>query len=250
MNKLNYRVLFIEDNPNTISYILDMMEDLDFIAKSPVVLSSPEEGFNYLRQEEVDILFLDMDFGREDINGLKLFGMLSNPPVTVACTAYTSYAFDRHEVGIDEYISKLIGFKAFERVMRKVVAMVDAKEERERREIDKLLLLDVMGTEVELLVKDIYFARVDDKIVTVMTEYDSHSFKMSLIKFKNLLPIEDFSKPHGSYLVSLSKVSGVNRKQVYFKEPSIREIITISQEFNASFKHALKLFQQRKKTTK
>ena len=247
MKKLVYHILLMDDKPDTLIYVLSMLNDLPFVSPSPRVISDIEEGYAYIRENEVDILLLDMDFGRADINGIKFFGLLHNPPVTVGCTSYSEYAFDRHEVGMDEYISKLISFKAFEKVMRRMADLVDAKVDRECREVDKLVLQDLTGKEIELGVKDICFAQVQNNITTVVMEHAQYSFKMSLKKFKSLLPANDFSRPHSSYLVALGKVTAITGRQVYLDSKQTNDPIPVSQELNKEFRHALELYRQKRK---
>ncbi len=245
MRKSVYRVLLLDDRPDTLFYILDMLNDLVFIGE-PVVISDMEEGLTYIRENEVDILFLDMDFGRTDLDGPLLLGMIAEPPVTIACSSSVDYVFRAEEVGIYKYISKTISFKALERMMHAAVGEVDRSEEARRRNVVTLRLRDCVGREVKLEVAEIYYAQVCNNMVTVYTGEKEFEFKISLKKFSEMLPIDHFSRPHHSYLVALDKVATVIERKVYLEGARSDVQLAVSQECNVAFKHALKLFRQRR----
>ncbi|MFD2555057.1 LytR/AlgR family response regulator transcription factor [Sphingobacterium tabacisoli] len=244
MKKLSYQVLLLDDKPETLHYILDMLHDLPFIAK-PMVLSDLEEAFLYLKDNEVDILFLDMDFGRTDLDGVRFLGMINRPPLTIACSSTSGYVFDAHEVGIYKYIGKTISFKALERILKDAAEEADRKEERERRDIVKLELIDVSGREVMLQVADIYYAQVSNNVVTVYTAQEEFEFKISLREFDAQLPVDRFSRSHFSFLVALDRVEKIEGKKVHLTGAHSKSPLPISQEYNKGFRHALEQYRQR-----
>lgn len=243
MKKLFYQLLFLDDRPDTLVYIMDMLSDLPFIA-TPVVLSNMEEALVYIRDNEVDVLLLDMDLGRQDLNGPRFMAMLAKPPVTIACSAHTDYVFEATEAGAFKYISKTIGFNALERIMRAAVEEADRKADLERRDIVTLELMDTMGREVVLQVAELCYAQVSNNVVTVYMDTEEYEFKMALSKLSNLLPAERFGRAHCSYLVALDRVVEVRQRKVYLRGTYSTHQIPVSQECSKEFKHALDLFRQ------
>lgn len=243
MRKLTYKLLLLDDQPGSLRYILNMLADLPFIAE-PVLIDNLEEAFDYLKENEVDILFLDMDFRREDMSGIHFLRTLKNPPLTVACSAYTEFVFETVEVGIRLYIGKVISFNIFEEIMLDLVEEVDRKAEGERRDVKVLAFSDVLGNEISLVVDDIFYAEVDNNIVTVVTGDEEYKFKMSLKALQLRLPADAFVRIHNSFLVSLAKVVTVQRRQVYFSGQRSAVVLRVTQEYYKEFKHALMLYKQ------
>lgn len=244
MRKARYKVLIVDDIPESTFYIQTMLEDLPFISKQDItILSCPLEAMRHIREEEVDILFVDMDLGLKDINGLKFVGMLSNPPVMLACSAHSDYVFDAVEYGFFRYIGKNPSFQAFQSLMLAVIEEVDIKAEKDRRAIDELCLKDLGQQEVSFRVDEIYYAIINDKILTIYLEGRVLMVKMTLTAFKKMLPMYDFAKPHNSYLVSLGKVHNATDNQVYFVGGREQETLAISQEFRKEFKEELQRYR-------
>lgn len=242
MKKLVYKILCLDDKPDTLQYILQMLEDIPFVDVERVV-SDPMEALLHMKSNEVDILLLDMDLGMAEMNGVTFANMLNDPPVIIACSSYSQYVFEAADADIVPYIGKTISARAFKKLITEAVEKVDQKEELAMRDVTTLVLLDTASKPVTLQIKDIYYAKIDNTILTVVMDEGEHEFKMSLREFKRRLPMNLFAKPHNSYLVSLAKVSIVSGKKVYLSAPRKTEL-TISQEFNLEFKHALERYRQ------
>lgn len=245
MKKLQYKVMLLDDRPDSMVYIRSMLRDIPFV-QTVKEASDPQEALLYLQENEVDILLLDMDLGQEQVDGVKFFRTMRHPPETVACSSYSRYVFDTTEVGIRHYIGKSISFRAFEQVMQEVAEDVDRKEERQRRDIRSMVLKDTSGREVTLEVDQIVYAQICNNILTVHLLEEVYEFKMSLKEFRSRLPLDAFAKPNNSTLLSLAKVSVVTGKKVYLNGEHQMRFFTLSQEFNKEFKHSLELFRQTK----
>lgn len=243
MKKLTYKIMSLDDKPETLNYILYMLDALSFVE---VVFRStdPQQGLIYLNENEVDILLLDMDLGLTDINGPKFAAMLAKPPLIVACSAHQDFVFEAGDAGITVYISKSIQFRSLEKILKKIVIDVDRNAEEERRAISAIELKDSCGNNVLMKIEDIYYALICNTVLTVYMEDKEHEFKMSLREFKNYLPLYAFAKPHNSILVSLAKVGLITGKKVYMSGARKMDYFPITQEYNREFKHQLDLYRQ------
>jgi two-component system, LytTR family, response regulator len=93
---------------------------LDATARVEVVasFSEPHEAIAFLRNERVDVLFLDIEM--PEINGFELVAALDEPPLVVFTTAFDHYALRAFEVSSLDYLLKPVEARQLERMLEKL----------------------------------------------------------------------------------------------------------------------------------
>ncbi|MBD1428496.1 LytR/AlgR family response regulator transcription factor [Sphingobacterium litopenaei] len=247
MLKQKYNILLLDDKLNTLVYLVKMMSEISFIGNI-IVQSDWKECLHKIDELDIDILFLDMDFGDPEVDGNTWLSMLTDPPVTVACSSYSNYVYSAREVGIKYFIGKTPSFRALEELLNDVVLEVDRKAEKSKRDVKQLEIKDVSGEEVMIQVKDILYAIINNNILTIYLESGTVVTQMSLKSFASMLPLEGFAKPHNSYLLALDKIEVIRGKQIFLKNKSKSrkgdELLHITQEFAKEFRHKYEIFKQ------
>lgn len=243
MQKLKYKMLMLDDKPDSLGFLLAMLEEIPFIEK-PVLHSDPMKAFKAITEGDFDILFLDMDLQHPELDGIKFMAMLKNPPVTVACSGHSEYVYKTTEVGIERFHGKTMSSRLLGDLMKVLVKEVDTREEAARRDVTELLVRTLEGQDVIVKVSDIYYGDIDNNTLTLHLEEGTVATRMTLKAFLNKLPATNFAKPHNSYFVSLAKVDGINGKKVYLSQRGKDESVPMSQEFAAAFKHKYKIYKQ------
>lgn len=244
MNKLNYRLLIVDDKPDSLVYILMSLQELPFINDEIKIVQNPVEALEYLKENEVDILILDMDLGDADIDGIKLARLIPNPPVMVACSAYSEYVFKANEAGIYTYFSKKISFNALKSKMENVIDMVDRKLERQSRDVKSLTIKNLNNEMIEIEVDQIYYAQVDDYIIDIILEEDIYQFRGRLRDLQANLPSAMFARPRINTLVNLAKVDLVRPGELYFKKPRNGCSISLTRSYKENFRYQYEVYKQ------
>lgn len=247
MNKLNYRLLIVDDKPDSLVYILMSLKELPFINDEIEIVQNPVEALKYLKENEVDVLILDMDLGDADIDGVKLARLIPNPPVMVACSAHTDYVFKANEAGFYTYFSKKISFSALKAKMEDVVDMVDRKLERQSRDVKSLTIKNLNNEMIEIEVDQIYYAQVDDYIIDIFLGEDIYQFRGSLRDLQANLPSAMFSRPRINTLVNLAKVDLVRPGELYFKKPRNGCSIGLTRSYKENFRYQYEVYKQNNK---
>lgn len=244
MNKLNYRLLIVDDKPDSLVYILMSLQELPFINDEIKIVQNPVEALEYLKENEVDILILDMDLGDADIDGIKLARLIPNPPVMVACSAYSEYVFKANEAGIYTYFSKKISFNALKSKMENVIDMVDRKLELQSRDVKSLTIKNLNNEMIEIEVDQIYYAQVDDYIIDIILEEDIYQFRGRLRDLQANLPSAMFARPRINTLVNLAKVDLVRPGELYFKKPRNGCSIGLTRSYKENFRYQYEVYKQ------
>ena len=170
----------------------------------------PEEALEYLKENRVDVILLDIQMPR--LNGFELLGKIADPPLVIFTTARHDYAVQAFELDVLDYLVKPISFDRFQK------AIARAEE----------YLSFLQGTPGK---SNFLMIRADHRIHKVMTEdieyieglgeyvklFTVEKMLITYAAMKDLvaqLPPNDFIRIHKSYIVSVSKVASFTRQTV------------------------------------
>lgn len=163
-------------------------------------LDNALDGFVYLQQNSVDILFLDIQMPK--MNGLELVKSLSKKPHIILTTAFRDFAVDGFDLGVFDYLVKPI---SQDRFLKSVDRFLHQKEEN--YSVQEPILLKV-GKETKKFKPEsiFYFEGLKDYIKVhskegVFVIYE----RMGVMEL--MLPQELFSRIHKSYIVAKQHIS-------------------------------------------
>lgn len=247
MKKLSYKILIVDDKPDTLKYLKMLLDDIPFINKDVEVIHNSVEALQYLKENEVDILLLDMDLGPDDINGVRLAMMIANPPVMAACSAHTTFLFETEDTPICTYFSKKISFNALLAKMEELVEKVDRKFENQSRDVERVELNTLDGKPMVLEVAEIFYAVITNNILTVYLVSEHYQFKEKLTSFQAKLPAGSFARSRNNTLVHLGKVDLVRTSEIYLCKPRHMEPLIMTSDFKGNFKHQYEIYIQNNK---
>ena len=77
------------------------------------------EALNFLRQQTIDLLFLDIQM--PNLLGTDLMRTLKRPPKVIFTTAYRKFAVEGFELDAVDYLLKPISFERFLKAVNKVM---------------------------------------------------------------------------------------------------------------------------------
>ena len=84
------------------------------------------EAMNYLRENQADLMFLDIDM--PEITGLELLKIIPSPPKTILTTAYSEFALESYDYGVIDYLLKPIYFPRFLKSIERFLALYEEKK--------------------------------------------------------------------------------------------------------------------------
>ena len=87
------------------------------------------EAMNYLRENPVDLMFLDINM--PEISGMELLKILPTHPKTILTTAYSEFALESYDYGVIDYLLKPIYFPRFLKAIDRFFATESVKQKAE-----------------------------------------------------------------------------------------------------------------------
>ena len=210
------RCIAIDDEPLALRQISDYIKKTPFLELGGQC-ESALQAIEILENNPVDLMFVDINM--PDLNGMDFVKTLENPPKVVFVTAYSEYALEGFRVDALDYLLKPISFVDFLKSANKVKSWFDTHQ----RKAD-----EVKSNKEFLFIKSDYkILRInfdDIKYIEGMSEYIKiHLINskpvMTLLSMKSIeeqLPPDRFMRVHRSYIVSLEKISVIERSRIIF----------------------------------
>lgn len=173
---------------------------------------SPITALNLLRNQEVDLLFLDIQM--PGLNGNDLLRSLPNPPVTIYTTAYPDYALEAFDLNVVDYLLKPIPFERFVKATNKAMELLEGKKREEAGEKEEAhknyIAVKVDGKMVRIPLQDILYIEGLKEYVKIICAQKKFVTLDTMKRLEEILPSDKFMRVHKSYIVAIDKIQALN----------------------------------------
>jgi len=210
------RCVAIDDEPLALRQIAGYIKKTPFLELAGQ-FESALSAIEFVNNTDIDLMFVDINM--PDLSGLDFVKTLDNPPKIVFVTAYSEYALEGFRVDALGYLLKPISYADFLKSANKVKSWFENKQSKAD---------EIKSSKDYLFIKSEYkVLRInfdDIKYIEGMSEYirihlTTGKPVMTLLSMKaveEVLPADKFMRVHRSYIVSLSKISVIERSRIIF----------------------------------
>lgn len=178
---------------------------------------NPLEFVNYQHQNEIDLIFLDIDM--PEITGIEILKSMIKQPKVILTTAYSEYALESYEYGIVDYLLKPIKFERFLKAINKVsdkTANLEPKEETKNKELQ----IKHDGMPLNIALDSILYIQSFGNYLRVFTKDRMYLITETLTNIISVLP-EAFQRTHKSYIANLEQVKKIVGSNLIIEEKKI-----------------------------
>lgn len=197
----------------------NIMEDL--IAETDLELvqscGSAMEAFNVLKNESIDVIFLDVDMPK--MSGLDLMRSLDDLPQVVLITSHSEFALESWEYNVTDFIVKPISHARFLKALEKVKKNLSRPENIETN--TKTLFIKTDSRLVQVFLNHILYIEALGNYVTVFTENGKYIVLSTMKDLESKLTTPEFSRVHRSYIVRLDKISSIEDNYINVGQKAI-----------------------------
>jgi DNA-binding LytR/AlgR family response regulator len=207
------RCVIVDDEPLAVNVLTNYAEQIEGL-EVVETFNNALKALDYLRQNQPDLLFLDINMAVLD--GLSLLRSLDNKPLVVITTAHEEFAVESYELEVLDYLVKPISLPRFIMATNRVFKLKDLQfqnshEHNERAyifvKVDKKKLKKVYLDEI-LVVESL------KDYIKINTENDKHIIHQTLGSFTDSLPSDKFIRIHRSFTIAMDKVETVEGNSV------------------------------------
>ena len=214
--------LIIDDEPSAHRIIEKYCDNLPHLKKSGNCFNA-FEALQFLNQEQVDLLFLDINMPK--LSGFDFLKTLTNPPKIIVTTAYKEFALEGYELNISDYLLKPFSFERFVKAINKTITnnqqeinnnipvnqtekipesfFLKGDKKHHQIHFNNILFIEAYGHYCKVYLKD--------KIILSNEKISS---------LEKSLP-DTFIRTHKSFIVSKSKIEQIEGNRILIKEHKI-----------------------------
>jgi DNA-binding LytR/AlgR family response regulator len=233
------RCIIVDDEPLVRELLEDNTRQVPFLELVKSCKSSLE-AMEILQEEEVDIIFLDIQMPR--LNGLQFLQSLHNPPLVIMVTAYEKYAVEGFNLQVADYILKPFSFDRFLKACNRAAELFRMKSPGMLPETSNNydFFVNVDYTYEKIIVTDIdYIESIKDYIKIYLSSRTKPVLtRMSLKAVEAKLPVGTFIRTHKSFLVAIAKITTIKRDFVCIGKTDI----PVSETFRENISKVLKRY--------
>src|SRR6187431_1179052 len=211
------RCLVADDEPparEILRRYIDNMPGLQLVKEC----SNAMQVLSFLQDEEVDIIFLDINMPQ--LKGNELLKILKNPPKIILTTAYAEYALEGYELDVVDYLLKPIQFERFVKAVHKAVHLSghsinqsSTTNEKETKQ-DSFVYFRADRKMVKVMLGDIFYIESMKDYVKIFTAEGVLITKQSMTSVEAMLPENHFIRTHRSFIVSVPKIKSFTHELI------------------------------------
>jgi DNA-binding LytR/AlgR family response regulator len=206
------RCIAIDDEPLALQLVTQYCEKVPFLELKKV-FTNPDEATIFLHQNQIDLIFLDIQM--PDISGLQFYKnlLINNKPQVIFTTAFKDYAVDGFNVDAVDYLLKPFEFDRF------LKAVYKAKEYMEFLSSQDLQMSSIfIKANYEMMkinLKDIDLIEALDDYIKLYIKPTPILTLMTLKSIQEKLPAKEFIRIHRSYIIPIAKVEKFSKSKVF-----------------------------------
>jgi len=213
--------IIIEDEPLAAERTKSYVAQVDYLVLKGV-FESGRSALDFLENNKVDLLFLDINLG--EMSGITLLEKNKINCHVIMTTAYQQYAVKGFDLNVTDYLLKPFVFERFQQAVEKVrlsiekgddnisnqFVLIKTEHRLEKVFLNEILYIEGMGD----------YRRVHTATKRIMT---LQTFR----EFEEIFPKDVIRRVHKSYMVNLNRITTYHNDSVQLGS----QIIPVSQTY-------------------
>lgn len=194
--------LIVDDEPNAVKLLEDHIQKVPFLQLKQKCFDA-FEAISFLQQEQVDIIFLDINM--PEMSGMELAAVLPKDQRIIFTSAYSSYALEGYEYNAVDYLLKPVTIKRFLQAVykaRRHFSATGMEAEPDNTAPADYIFIKSGKQIVKIEYRNVlYFEAVKEYVNIVSTEGKNLVYKR-MKQLEMQLPAS-FLRIHNSYIINL-----------------------------------------------
>jgi DNA-binding LytR/AlgR family response regulator len=193
---------------------------------------SPEKALPWLMNNEVDLLFLDVEM--PGMTGMEIIRSLSYKPDVIIISGKSEYAAQAYDLSVIDYLVKPI--KDYPRFLSAINKVITKKRMNEdRHQDDERLFVKVDSLLLQIDLGSVLWVEAFGDYIKIYTEGKTHTIYSTLKKLGEKLDKKKFARVHRSYIVNISKITNIDPHNLEIN----KTIIPISETYKEELLHKI-----------
>jgi DNA-binding LytR/AlgR family response regulator len=199
--------LIIDDDELSSGILKQYIQQSDFLHLIKVC-HDPLDALALLRQEQIDLLFLDIEMPK--MNGMELLESLEVRPQIILTTSHAEYAIRAFDFNVVDYLLKPVEFPRFLKATLKAKTWYDSQTHPVEPGKQDYLYIRKNSVLNKIHLNDILWIEALGDYVSIQTAEQKFTIHLTLKALDTKLPREKFTRVHRSYIVNLDHIKTID----------------------------------------
>jgi len=174
--------------------------------------TNPNAALEYLGENKVDILFLDIQMPY--LSGFDLLAKLKNPPLVIFTTARHDFAVQAFDLDVLDYLVKPISLERFEKAFNRALEYSRYKNLEVSNASKDFIMIKTDYRIHKLMLADIEYIEGLNEYIKIFTKDKMYITLMAMKSLLAKLPPSQFVRIHKSYIVSKQSARSYSHQAV------------------------------------
>ena len=213
------KAIAIDDEPPALRVISHFCSQVSLVDLQKT-FSRTDEALAYLTENEVDLLFLDINMPA--MSGIDFYKAIPKAAMVIFTTAYAEYAVEGFNLSAVDYLLKPFTFERFQQGVQKALDYSQFIKKAEPELAVEYLYIKADYSTYKIAIADILFIEgLDDYLKIQLENAKPIVARMTMKSMVEKLPAPDFIRVHRSFIVPLRRIENVRNKVIALGENEI-----------------------------
>ena len=205
---MGLKCVIVDDEPLAINIIKNYIEETKGLELMNS-FSNAVESIDYIRNNTIDLLFLDINMPLLD--GLNLLKSLVKKPLTIITTAHQEFAVESYELEVLDYLIKPIPFPRFIMAINKAFKATNQTKGIATTHNDRAFIFVKVDKKkmAKVYLDEIVSIESLKDYIKITTHENWYIVHQTLGSFTDELPSDRFIRIHRSYTIPIEKVETI-----------------------------------------
>jgi DNA-binding LytR/AlgR family response regulator len=171
------------------------------------------EAFEFLKNNEVDLLILDVEM--PDMSGIELLKLLPEKPIVVLSTSKRQYAVEAFEMNVADYLVKPVTLTRFTMALQKANDIYTSKNSEISEIEQEYIFIKENKSFKKVNLGEILWIEAMGDYVKIKTESKWHIVHSTLKTLEARMNPQKFLRIHRSYFIAIDKIDFIEEGVVY-----------------------------------
>lgn len=221
---MKINAVIVDDEPLAREGIANYVKEFDFLTLI-ACCENPLQLMKVLDEHTIDLIFLDIQMPK--MHGIDFLKITNNRAMVILITAFPDYAMEGFQLDVLDYLLKPVTFDRFFKSVNKakdyfqlITKSTQTIIKREEKDADFFFVK--CGSKYEKIqFAEILYVEGLENYVAIYTQKDKYITLLNLKTLEKNLDSNSFIRVHKSYIVSISKIEGIEGNEIFIKSHRI-----------------------------
>jgi two-component system LytT family response regulator len=234
------KCIIVDDEQHAIDILVHYVSQTPFLELVGST-TNPIEALQLVTGKKADLVFLDIQM--PELTGIEFIQAIHGTARVILTTAYSEFALQGYELDVVDYLLKPIRLPRFLSAVQKVAKLMNessAESAKEESIEDDYIFVktESKGKLLKINLEDIDYIEGMKNYVAIYRNGQKTLVYASMKEIEERLPGREFLRVHKSYIIPISRITGIEGNLVRLK--NVAAEILIGENYKAELMEIIK----------